>query len=67
MIQRRRKRLNKIILSFLLLLLSLSCQKKHSDDRSQDEVIIEFAARLEEHSPEYQYDHTEKSQPVLKK
>jgi hypothetical protein len=36
-----------------------SCQKNYSDNHTKDEVIIEFAARLEEQSPHYQYDHTQ--------
>lgn len=36
----------------------MSCQKPPPGQHSQDEVIIEFAARLEEHSPEYHYDHS---------
>ena len=37
-----------------------SCQKTYNDAHTKDEVIIEFAARLEEQSPKYQYDHSRK-------
>ena len=42
----------------LIALLCTSCQKKYNDQHTKDEVIIEFAARLEEYSSKYQYDHT---------
>lgn len=58
--------MSKIVLLASLFFLTISCQKKNLDDRSRDEVLIEFATRLEEHSPEYQYDHSQKPHPAPK-
>ena len=44
----------------LIVVFCISCQRKYNDAHTIDEVIIEFAARLEEQSPKYQYDHTPK-------
>ena len=49
----------KIFFTLVFLITCTSCQKKYKDNHTKDEVIIEFAARLEEHSPKYQYDHSQ--------
>lgn len=56
----RTTNLNKTIGYILMILTCISCQKKYTDDHTQDEVIVEFAARLEEQSPQYQYDHSQR-------
>jgi len=52
---------------FLFFLLLISCQKRRLDSHSRDEVIIEFAARLEEQMPNYHsINDQEKKLPVKK-
>ena len=48
---------NNLIIFLFSLFCLISCQRKYSDIHSQDEVIVEFAARLEDQSPKYRYDH----------